>query len=769
MMFVPSDQPIREKIILDQNNQLIIAGAGSGKTTLIVDKYVHLIEKGFDPEKIVAITFTNQSADELKLRIAQKFQTQFPDRPPIQLSSLPIATIHGFCNRIVQNYAYQFGYLPGFQVEHEYMYQRLQDCLADSMPRLYAQHPSLTIWKLLGWFSFHHIYQWMLDLFYKNLHFTLPPKNIPTPALTTMLDTLDAQLIHCLHPEDALLLRIQFWIKQAQAFDPTKPLTWSSIMNEKIPAVSRLGNQKNWGNKEMLQAVRAQFSDFLMAIENLRSVLSHDILGDLSFLYTKLQDRYLAYKKDLQIVEPDDLLTYVRYLLQDPKTWQEITSQIDYIFVDEFQDTDPLQTEIVMRLIAKNYPDRANWQDIDIDAKLTVVGDPQQSIYRFRDASIETFLQAQAMIQQQQGQTYNIVQNFRSDPPVIDFVNDHFTDMTHFSPLTAKPTDQQFPVDILTDQNFSDKSSLEDARQTDAKLIRTFLQEFFANQTVFTPKDCVLLFPTFSHVDIYEREIGQDFPVLKQRKSHHLHPFFVSLLTVLQYFEDPATPYHLQSLLRTPFFFHTLQEMQIFLSKPEPTLHDIDDANLRHTINTLTEKFQQSIYFGMQAFASALTNDLTSEEISILQWTLQEIFLYEAGGLSSLPLLQFLQDRFAEHFVPSHGNDQTIRMMTMHQSKGLEFPIVVLAGLYTQAFKGQSYYTNPATGATEISFPPFSDWLTTPHFAAIKETEKKALLEEKRRLLYVACTRAKHHLVISKLPVQSRQKTYADLLWSTAT
>jgi len=95
----------------------------------------------------------------------------------------------------------------------------------------------------------------------------------------------------------------------------------------------------------------------------------------------------------------------------------------------------------------------------------------------------------------------------------------------------------------------------------------------------------------------------------------------------------------------------------------------------------------------------------------------------------------------------------------------LEFPIVAIAGLYSQVMKVQMAYTNPQNRITEKMFGPHSSWFHTENLDAIKEQEKKALLEEKKRLLYVACTRAQKHLCLTNIKFQSRIKTYADVIF----
>jgi|GEM_PF-5060148 len=775
-MRAPSDQHIRTQIIEDQCNQMIIAGAGSGKTTLVVEKYLHLIKQGLSPDKIIAITFTNKAADELKARIAQTYQTRYPDAPSLAVWQLPITTIHGFCNQLLQSYSFKFGYLPSYEVEQEYMFERRAHYYQETLPTLYRQYPKLNLWKHLGWLSFSKIYSWLLDMQSKHFAAINEEDDLGAEHVDEVLKAfrpVTAQLPKCHEISDRFLCKVVDLRAQLKKIDMQNPSTWTELLTISLSNPIKIGAQKNWQDGQDLVQARALMDKFSERLNAFKHAFSQSLIKDLLFLHETLEASYLAFKQSEQLMEPDDLLKHTQKLLQDPILWQQISSQIDYVFVDEFQDTNPIQTDIIMRLISKDFPDKQSWQDITPSNALTVVGDPQQSIYRFRQASIEIFDQACEHLQNYGGKVYRITENFRSDATIIDFTNETFATMDYFSPLNAYTDKQDFPVAIVAPPTPSQKTpdqepehlTLVQARVMEAKLIAKHLHIFLNDHPNYKPKDVALLLPTFSHIDILEDALAEHFKSVRLRRSQNLPAFFQSLMTVLTFMIDPEKPLHLQHLLRTPFFFHNLQSLSKVITQSQSHYLNLEAPSLKSALEKLTRACKRSVFFGMKLFADHVEPLVSDPDKDMLHWCLDQVLVYQSQNLALNELIQHLEHRFRLDYMPASQDEDTLALMTMHQSKGLEFPIVAIAGIYAQAFKVQMAYTDPKTQVTEKMFGPFSNWLHTDHIDAIKAQEKQALLEEKKRLLYVACTRAQKHLCIAKVPFQSRVKTYADILF----
>lgn len=768
------DQSIRQQILEDHCNQIVYAGAGTGKTTLIVQKYIQLIHNGMDPQKIVAITFTQKSADELKTRIGKAYQEKFPDRPKLLIHQLPISTIHGFCKRLIDPFSYEFGLLPQYQIEQDFIYERYEKALEENLPQLIIQNEDLLLVKLLGWIRVSSISDWMMDLLpIHSLPVTSKPNafSFPMNNIQNLLSEASRHLADCSNEEDILYQSIIHWNNILQALELTNPLSWISLLEQKIEKFSRKGNQSNWGSKKDLQEVRHTMEQVMLLVENFQSSLSQHLIDEVLYIQSQMKYQLTKLKKNEQWIEPDDLLSFALTLLKQERFWERLSS-FQYIFLDEFQDTDPIQTEIVWRLFSKNFPDpKLSWDQIEIkQACMTIVGDKQQSIYRFRQASVEIFSKVKSLIEAANGCSYIISQNFRSTPEILNFVNQQFSTLESFFPLQAKESSQESKVIIAESDQDTEKLKMEELRELEAVSLQQPLEKLLQVYPDVKPSDCVVLTPSFSNVDVLERAFQSSFDVVKQRKSEHLHPWFASILNVLAYFEAPQDPQRLWSLLRTPMFFQDLQFFESHQKKEGGlTLINLEDVEIKDRILFYQELYNQSLFLFFKTFYQDCMAVFGKEkgvyqtEIQVLAWTLDQVIVYETNLTKEKTVTQYLQDQFKVAFMPNHP--QALPIMTMHQSKGLEFEVVLLSGLYNQVGKSQHFYTSPLTRKTAMALTPFSNWLKTKDFEGVKDAENQAFVLEKQRLLYVAATRAKRFLITTKFATQTRQKTYADLLW----
>ncbi|MCB0272746.1 MAG: UvrD-helicase domain-containing protein [Bdellovibrionales bacterium] len=767
-MILASDEAIRQQIISDTCNQVIVASAGSGKTTLMVKKYIHLIQEGVAPEKIAAITFTNKSAQELTKRIYEEYQNTCSHLGPLPIHTLPICTIHSFCKSIITPYAPLFGFVPNFDVDQDHRYKHIQALYTQALPRLAQQNKNQALWSLIGLVPFRKIYDWLLTCESIEFESDLPNIALSISDIISKKDIISDVLTNTNAKEDdALYLLCEHWHKIINSLQQEQTQSWFILLQEKIPNVDRKGNQKNWGSKETLQNIRENLKDFFSTIELFKEYISSLIISELNNTHQELQSLYLQFKKENQFMEPDDLLLFTKKLLYSEKIWKNISSQYQYILIDEFQDTDPIQAEIIFRILSKKFPHGRSWFDIEIRPHcLTVVGDPQQSIYRFRHASVETFYKTQEKIMEAGGKSYTINQNFRSSQKVIEFVNQQFSSMHSFTPLIKRPDSIQGSVDILTNAEIGESESLHALRKTESEMIVRFLKNLLENNHDCSPSDIAILLPTFNHVDLYEKDLREHFSISKERRSTKLHPFMLSLCTVFRFLNNPEDQNNTLALLRTPFFFHTLTDIANFYLEKEKGILDQIDHETSKLIYACIDWYRKSPYIFIDRFSQILHLPKSSIEYQLVTWTKNMIFEFENYETRENNLLIFLEEKFKTDFIPEDRAKKSIRMMTIHQSKGLEFPIVILAGLYTEAVQGSSLYVNPSSGLAQFGLSPFVDWLHTKDFETTKQKEDQAFEFEKRRLLYVAATRAQKQLITTRLPVSHKRKTFADLLWS---
>ncbi|MEM8748380.1 MAG: UvrD-helicase domain-containing protein, partial [Actinomycetota bacterium] len=444
----PADQPARDAIENDLTSTLFVeAGAGAGKTTALVARVVNLVEHGADIRSIAPITFTEKAAAELRHRIREQLGVSASERAVAALAHLdhaPIGTLHAFARRILDDFALDAGLPPRFSVLDELesnlrfdeeWEEHLDELLRDPEPRGgvadggadFAQMLDVAGFRLerdLRQVADDFRHDW--DLVEAHVDRSDPdPMHLslddiaaeaaaigatPTPPDDRQTDRVD----------DIRLLGLMI------AGGPTLRMRIDALdqLREKCEKVGRVGAKKNWGDAyggaDALDELRSrQTALFAHADDVLTGFKAHRrrVVGTVCgrFVVDGAQRRVEA-----GTLEFHDLLVHTRRLLATrPDVRRRLHERYTHLLLDEFQDTDPIQLEIAVRLTAD--PDDplqdADWRRlVPIPGRLFIVGDPKQSIYRFRRADIAQDLRAAEQIG---ASTSRLTANFRSSEPVI--------------------------------------------------------------------------------------------------------------------------------------------------------------------------------------------------------------------------------------------------------------------------------------------------------------------------------------------------------------
>src|SRR5581483_11236334 len=336
--------------------------AGTGKTTLLVSRLIALLlEKQTPLSRIAAITFTEKASAELVERLRSKLEevlVQQPDQKTLILKALedmeraPISTIHSFCAGLLREYPVEAGVDPQFTLLDEvqsgaFEAQAWEHWLKKNLAQ--PVEPLFNFLRLGG--TFEQVDELKLFLKRNRTLLTIPsPKSLPSMEAfrkqwTAFVDWTKQEATQCAKHEDSLYGVLEaFWAQCGsiqEDFD---------LANLKVPKVGNKGAHGNWG-KERLAAIRDGFlklaedhaAAFAPCKEAIVLNLVHWVAGYLKeWESQKLQSGFLDF---------DDLLLKTRDLLRDhPEAREEMKKRLDYLFVDEFQDTDPLQVEIVFFL-----------------------------------------------------------------------------------------------------------------------------------------------------------------------------------------------------------------------------------------------------------------------------------------------------------------------------------------------------------------------------------------------------------------------------------
>jgi ATP-dependent helicase/nuclease subunit A len=834
-----SDQEDRDRIVHDLDVNLFVdAGAGSGKTKAMVDRICSLVDRGEAITSIVAITFTEKAAAELRDRLRNRITEQLhggegdPELGPLRaealnkLDSAPIGTIHSFAGRLLRENPIEAGVPPLLTISDELAsqiaFQRRWDTIVSYLDTDENARAALEALLALGVTLEHlELITHKLDGSWDRL---TPGAALPTlPALDTdsvlrEIKDLVSLASQCQKPDGdttvGQLIQLGLWVEQFERIIsevqknellPTE--IFKSLATLTLPRTN-FGSKANWGEAN-LERLRAQRD---IAAETVIAAITSQLNVSIQLLIAVLSEFILAAAQERQEsgeLEFSDLLVLsCRLLTEDELVWQRMSQRYRFIMLDEFQDTDPLQAELAVRLASTHWIGTGRWDDSMIrPGALFTVGDPKQSIYRFRRADIATFLDMGTRFDN----PVTLSTNFRSSAPVLEWINTVFGVMISadghrqpsFGPLAPRsdrpPWDDTFGHAISVIGQGQIAGSAEDARIAEshdiARLIRDATgmtegvpvwthQELRKGEWVeesLALSDVTVLLPSRTALPALQDALdaaGIEY-IAEASSLVYSSDEIRDLLLVAQAVANTADEAALVVALRSPIFGcgdDELLEWSADLGKWNIFGRDVreDSASkvsrslaylkeLAQELPTLTPaELLERIVVDRQLLEMQLDKPIRAREI----WRRIRYIVDQAeawhenthGSLRDYLAWAHIQQeddaRVKEAVVPEIGIN-AVRIMTIHASKGLEFPMVIVAGASSAGGgnRGPDLLWSE-DGQLELQFLKKDKLagryaIATHGYGLAAENEKAFLDAEKVRLLYVACTRAQTHLVVS--------------------
>ena len=477
------DQDVRDLVTGDLGVTFLLeAGAGTGKTRVLVDRYVRCVlddELGAgDVRSVAAITFTEKAAGELRQRVREEFEARAAEaevgsaaadaieRALAALDDAPISTIHGFAGRLLREFPVEAGVDPAFEqldalgsdIERARLWEEWLTGLAAGEPSTEAvaeaSEPRVRDWlsRLLRvgvkLDDVRELAAGAKGIFGERYDLDPAPEPPPEPDLGGGLDELVGPLASlrdfcaaaCGDQTDKGFAAAMDLVEACDPLlaEPPADLDLLAAALYALPVKTTPtapgGSKGNWdgaaGGKDELQA---RYQAAVAVVLDLRDVYADYVTG----LAVAVADSFARWAGLVQVglglVDFTDLLGRLRDLLSgDLSARRALQQRFRYLLVDEFQDTDPLQAEIVF-LLCEQEPLAADWRDVVLEpGKLFVVGDPKQSIYRFRRADISLFDQVKKLVGGQPGGAGVVTairQNFRTTPAAVAWVNNVFADV----------------------------------------------------------------------------------------------------------------------------------------------------------------------------------------------------------------------------------------------------------------------------------------------------------------------------------------------------
>jgi ATP-dependent helicase/nuclease subunit A len=411
---------------------LVTASAGSGKTAVLVARYVRLVLSGVDPQAIVAITFTRKAAAEMYARIAAEIDRRIAAATAPQelaqlktlrerLTGAPISTIHSFCAQLLRRFSIEAGVLPTFTELTEAEAQRLiREVALNVVEELLLERRFPEIWEFVRDYGHREVLALVLHVVQKVERWVFLREVLRRPlgerleeARRLLWETFVSSAVRCAdgllqclrqlqEPTDRVradAAELELLCRRLRALSPEQP-HWESAQrlweDVRQRAFRQDGQLKKWlqSEDEGLSSTVALLDQLLEAWRNAEEeesmVRQMELLGR---IVDAVLERLEQEKRARNVLDFNDLQLKTLQLLEQDAVVERLRREIRYLLVDEFQDTNPVQYALVRRLLALGEAEEA-W----VGPHVFLVGDPKQGIYGFRDADVRVFEQARREI-----------------------------------------------------------------------------------------------------------------------------------------------------------------------------------------------------------------------------------------------------------------------------------------------------------------------------------------------------------------------------------
>ena len=818
----PPDQSARDRISgeLDRNI-LVEAGAGSGKTRSLVDRMVALVDTGTcTADRIAAVTFTRKAAAELRQRFQVRLEQALartpsgePRRERLEdairdLDRAFVGTIHAFCAKLLRERPLEAGLDPGFRELQETDAVAMKRAFwLDFLERLGSDgDPDLEELARLGLEPdlLQPLFEELVENPDVDFGFRLedPPGEKAIAAVRArfeeLLDRAEGMMRNRTPPAgwDAFGKRIRTLLYWRRALDWTDPAAFFDALARVHLKSGRL-TQKTWADtppgKAAAKALGQEFEEFGerggSADMLLRSWWAYRYPVAMR-VANRAARAFAQQRKDRGDINFQDLLVLTAALLRDePGARRDLGDRYRRVLVDEFQDTDPLQAEILFLLTSE--PDSgADWtRVIPRPGALFVVGDPKQSIYRFRRADISLYESVKKRFETF-GDVLLLAANFRSLDAIEALVKGVFdredrfarrdTDrQAAFAPLRVQPWvrgDGQSGPGLLAAYGVAGGKHDEAARDDAERIATEIARRVAAGER--GPGDFMVLTRTRKYLGVYARALeDRNLPVEVSGAGVGFEDELGALLLLFRCLADPAHEVRVVGVLSGPLFGITLDRLvehrddggSFRINRPADGDGEVADAlNVLHgwwrrARREPADLTAERLVAATGLFPLAAAGTLGQLRAGALVYLLNAVRARAlegdtsiAGALDALETALQWEDAEAP-LVPERPN--CVRVMNLHRAKGLEAPVVFLAAPFPgPGFAPKKRVARDPDGVARGTMPielKRGKWSTEViaqplTWEADRETEEAFEEAEKARLLYVAATRARDELWVAR-------------------
>ena len=886
----------------DRNNVLVAAAAGSGKTAVLVERIINkIINKNIDIDKILVVTFTNAAASEMRERILEAIYKKIEESPNNEklsrqitlLSKASICTIDSFCLDVVKNNFYELGISPNFRIADTTELELLkQETIEELFEEKYEINSDKFI-KLLETYSTYLSDDNLKELVLRIYNF-IQSNPFPNDWLEEKVKEFDisekidldfsnnkwGQII-IRNVKDEILdckLKLEEILRKTSRYSELDK--YSNTIKLDIEIMNKILNTKSWDElynilnsitfekwpidrkitleekniaKDKRDKVKKQFNKSIEIINcnskeaNSDIIYMYETLDNLKELVFEFEEKFNKNKSEKNIVDFNDIEHFALNILlkkddegnyKPTNVAEKYKSKFEEIDIDEYQDSNLVQ-EYILKSISNG-------------KNMFMVGDVKQSIYKFRQACPELFLnkyddyssveKSTSDVQKLKGIKIQLFKNFRSRENILKTTNLIFDNImskqlgdidyneseylnlgANFEETEGEIIAKNTEIDIIENSNDTEDEILEEPIENielEAKFVAKKIKEIIDSKKLVydkkvgyrsvTYKDIVILLrATKERANAFEKEISNlDIPVFSDTSAEYLDSIEIqTIMSLLKIIDNPMQDIPLVTVLRSYIggftdnelikirvetntnitFYESMKKYCLFngnneevnvgaglapaqIQKNIKINENLLKIKIQEFFNKLNKWQQEKEYLNLDELIWKIYEDTgyynyvgLMQNGLLRQANLRALFerakQYEKASFKGL--YNFIN--FIDRLKTTSGdlssakligeNENVIRIMSIHKSKGLEFPIVFLSGS-NKKFNMQDLnspvllHQDLGIGVNYIDSERKLQY-TTLSKEAIKIISKEELLSEEMRVLYVALTRAKEQLIIT--------------------
>lgn len=847
----------QEAIDVRNSKVLVAAGAGSGKTAVLVERIIRkVIDDKVDIDKMLIVTFTNAAASEMKERIRARLYDEVNTNPSLQrqilyLNRSSIMTIDAFCKKAIKDYFYKIDIDPNFKIADNTEDELLRlEAIDEVLEELYETN-NVNIIEVLDAYSNNKSDENLVNLIL-TIHKFIQSCPKPLEWLAEKCDMYNtAENDFSDTPWGKMLIRytrktIQEIIEELKTVEEEllplpDAINYLQIIQEDIFKLEALRkNNFKWDDyyeefrkiefsalkrapkldeetRKYVQDARKKMKSLIDDYfkEKVYISTSEEILKDIEYVYANLNviysivkafdEKFKKKKSEKNLLDFSDIEHLCLKLFEENEdVVRDFKNKYSEILIDEYQDSNLIQEEILTKIA---------------NDSVFMVGDVKQSIYKFRQAKPELFLEKYNSYTNYEATNNSkenkilLFKNFRSNENIIDEVNFIFKNIMFKETGEIDYTEREYlkfgasyyPVKGKTaelhiiDKKVSEEDAIivdddiEEKPQLEARVVAKRIEELVDNFEIYdkntksmrkaTYSDIVILLrATKGYTETLSEEMAaRNIPVYVDVKSGYFDNAEVQIiLSLLKIIDNPYQDIPLLAVLRSPIGGFDVNELtKIRMYDKKCSFYDAliiamtnGDKKAKAFVEKLVMWREKSRYQAIDEFVSYLyENTGYYYYVSLLpngeaRQNNLKVLLKKAGEYSKSSfkgLYNFLI--FIENVKTSSGDfdapselsesDNVVRIMSIHKSKGLEFPIVFLCGtgrkFNTRDLSNKIiFHQDLGLGVDIINVKKRITYESIPKLA-IKLQNQRELLAEEMRILYVAMTRAREKLIITAL------------------